>query len=53
MNLKEWALVRDVTQVLTSFCARPYGRRPARNRAEKALQCATWDVGPASPRVAP
>ncbi len=30
-------LVRDMTEVLTSFCARLYGRRGARNRAEKAL----------------
>jgi len=29
-------LVRDMTEVLTSFCARLYGRRSARNRAEKA-----------------
>lgn len=46
-------LVRDVTEVLTSFCARLYGRRSARNRAEKALRCAARDVGPASPQVAP
>ena len=39
-------LVRDMTQVLTSFCARLYGRRSARNRAEKALRCAARDVGP-------
>ena len=39
-------LVRDVTEVLTSFCARLYGRRSARNRAEKALRCAAHDVGP-------
>ena len=39
-------LVRDVTEVLTSFCARLYGRRSARNRAEKALRCAERDVGP-------
>jgi predicted site-specific integrase-resolvase len=32
-------LVRDMTEVLTSFCARLYGRRGARNRAEKALVC--------------
>ena len=44
-------LVRDVTEVLTSFCARLYGRRSARNRAEKALRCAARDVGPASPQV--
>jgi putative resolvase len=39
-------LVRDMTEVLTSFCARLYGRRSARNRAEKALRCAEHDVGP-------
>ena len=39
-------LVRDMTEVLTSFCARLYGRRSARNRAEKALGCAAHDVGP-------
>lgn len=39
-------LVRDVTEVLTSLCARLYGRRGARNRAEKALRCAARDVGP-------
>lgn len=33
-------LVRDMTEVLTSFCARLYGRRSARNRAMKALACA-------------
>ena len=44
-------LVRDMIEVLTSFCARLYGRRPARNRAEKALRCAARDVGPASPGV--
>jgi len=39
-------LVRDMTEVLTSFCARLYGRRYAKNRAEKALRCAERDVGP-------
>lgn len=39
-------LVGDMTEVLTSFCARLYGRRSARNRAEKALRCAQADVGP-------
>lgn len=39
-------LVRDMTEVLTSFCARLYGRRGARNRAIKALGCAKNDVGP-------
>lgn len=33
-------LVRDMTQVLTSFCARRYGRRSARNRARAALEAA-------------
>jgi putative resolvase len=41
-------LVRDMTEVLTSFCARLYGRRGARNRAEKALGCARHDIGPAA-----
>jgi putative resolvase len=39
-------LVRDMVEVLTSFCARLYGRRSARNRALKALNCAKHDVGP-------
>ena len=39
-------LVRDMVEVLTSFCARLYGRRSARNRALKALGCAQQDVGP-------
>jgi len=30
-------LVRDMTEVLTSFCARLYGRRAAAHRAAKAL----------------
>ncbi|MBK6015688.1 IS607 family transposase [Streptomyces sp. MBT53] len=33
-------LVRDMVEVLTSFCARLYGRRSAKNRAQKALQAA-------------
>jgi putative resolvase len=33
-------LVRDMTEVLTSFCARLYGRRGARNRALRALTTA-------------
>lgn len=41
-------LVRDMTEVLTSFCARLYGRRSARNRAIKALNCAKADIGPAA-----
>ncbi len=39
-------LVQDMIEVLTSFCARLYGRRSARNRAEKALRCAQRDAGP-------
>ena len=33
-------LVRDVTEVMTSLCARLYGRRSARRRAERALTAA-------------
>lgn len=33
-------LEHDVTEVLTSFCARLYGRRTARNKAEAALKAA-------------
>ena len=39
-------LVRDMVEILTSFCARLYGKASARNRAEKALRCAARDVGP-------
>jgi len=39
-------LVYDMVEVLTSFCARLYGRRSARNRALKALRCAAQNVGP-------
>ncbi len=39
-------LVRDMVEVLTSFCARLYGRRSARNRASKAVGCAQRDIGP-------
>jgi putative resolvase len=41
-------LVRDVVEVLTSLCARLYGRRDARNRALKAVGCAQRDIGPAA-----
>jgi putative resolvase len=47
-QLDDDGLVRDVTEVLTGLWARLYGRRGARNRAEKALRCAAHDVGPAS-----
>lgn len=40
-------LVRDMVEVLTSFCACLYGRPSARNRAIKAVGCAQRDVGPA------
>jgi predicted site-specific integrase-resolvase len=32
-------LVQDMIEVLTSFCARLYGRRSAKNRAKRALEC--------------
>jgi putative resolvase len=38
-------LVGDMVEALTSFCARLYGRRSARNRALKALRCARSNVG--------
>jgi putative resolvase len=38
-------LAVDMVEVLTSFCARLYGRRSARNRALKALRCAQSNVG--------
>jgi putative resolvase len=41
-------LVCDMAEVLTSFCARLYGRRSARNRALKGVGCAQRDVGPAA-----
>lgn len=41
-------LVRDMIEVLTSSCARLYGRRSARNRALKAVGCAQRDIGPAA-----
>ncbi len=31
-------LVQDMTEVLTSFCARLYGRRSAANKAKKAIE---------------
>ncbi len=34
-------LVRDVTGILTSLCARLYGRRAAANRAERAVAAVT------------
>lgn len=37
-------LVRDMTEVLTSMCARLYGRRTAKNRAERAVAVATGEA---------
>jgi putative resolvase len=34
-------LIRDMTEVLTSFCARLYGRRSAARRARDAVEAAT------------
>ncbi len=43
-------LARDVTEVLVSFCARLYGQRSAKNRANRALACATrTDTLPQTP----
>ncbi|MFD9514377.1 IS607 family transposase [Streptomyces mirabilis] len=36
-------LVRDMVEVLTSFCASLYGRRSAKSRAKKALKAAAAD----------
>jgi putative resolvase len=44
-------LVRDMIEVLTSFCARLDGRRLARNRALKAVGCARQDIGLQAVRV--
>jgi putative resolvase len=42
-------LVRDMIEVLTSMCARLYGRRGARNRAMRAVTAAkNADVGAAA-----
>ena len=38
-------LVRDMIEVLTSMCARLYGRRGARNRAMRALTAAKREPG--------
>jgi len=37
-------LVRDVTEILTSLCARLYGRRAAANRARRAVEAVTGDL---------
>jgi predicted site-specific integrase-resolvase len=36
-------LVRDVTEILTSLCARLYGQRAAANRARRAVEAVTGD----------
>jgi putative resolvase len=41
-------LVGDMSEVLTSLCARLYGRRSARTRAARALRCAAQPVAAAS-----
>ena len=38
-------LVRDVTEILTSLCARLYGRRAATNRVKRAVAAATAEDG--------
>ncbi len=37
-------LVGDVTEILTSLCARLYGRRAAANRAKRAVEAVTGDT---------
>jgi putative resolvase len=37
-------LVRDITEVLTSMCARLYGRRAAKSRAARAVAVATGEA---------
>jgi putative resolvase len=37
-------LVRDMTEVVTSLGARMYGRRSAKNRAKRAMECAAAPV---------
>ena len=37
-------LVRDITEVLTSMCARLYGQRAAKNRAARAVAVATGEA---------
>jgi putative resolvase len=40
-------LVREMIEVLSLFCARLYGRRSARLRARRALECAAKEPGDA------
>ena len=39
-------LVRDMTEILTSFCARLYGKRASVNRARRVVEVATAPLGP-------
>ena len=36
-------LVRDMTEILTSMCARLYGKRAAENRAKRELAAAATE----------
>jgi predicted site-specific integrase-resolvase len=36
-------LVRDMTEIRTSMCARLYGKRAAQNRAKRAVAAAAAD----------
>ncbi|SCF21821.1 hypothetical protein GA0074695_4450 [Micromonospora viridifaciens] len=38
-------MVRDVAEILTSLCARLYGRRAAASRARCAIDAATCEDG--------
>jgi putative resolvase len=38
-------VVGDITEVLTSLCAGLYGRRSAKIRAKRALECALAPAG--------
>lgn len=38
-------LMKDMTDVLTSMCARLYGQRAAKNRAARAVAAATGEEG--------
>jgi putative resolvase len=42
-------LMRDMVELLTSFCARLHSRRSSRNRALKAVDCTQRDIGPQAP----
>jgi predicted site-specific integrase-resolvase len=37
-------LMRDMTEILTSMCARLYGKRAAQNRAKRALAAAAQEA---------